>query len=53
MDKPTTTKTSTAKYGTVIKVCTCNNEYQDNPKKKSKGNPHSITKPYRCYTDTR
>ena len=29
MDKPTTTQTSTAKYGTVIKVCTCDSEYQD------------------------
>ena len=36
MDKPTTTtttttttQTSSAKYGTVIKVCTCDNEYQD------------------------
>ena len=32
MDKPTTTtttQTSSAKYGTIIKVCTCDNEYQD------------------------
>ena len=29
MDKPITTQTSTAKYGTIIKVCTCDSEYQD------------------------
>ena len=32
MNKPTTTQTtqtSSAKYGTVIKTCTCNSEYQD------------------------
>ena len=29
MNKPTTTQTSSAKYGTVIKACTCNSEYQD------------------------
>ena len=33
MSKPTTTQTTTqtfsAKYGTVIKACTCNSEYQD------------------------
>ena len=31
MSNPTTTTTSTssAKYGTVIKVCTCNSDYQD------------------------
>ena len=27
--KPTTTQTSLVKYGTVIKACTCNSEYQD------------------------
>ena len=29
MSNPTTTSTSSAKYGTVIKVCTCNSKYQD------------------------
>ena len=29
MSKPTTTQASSAKYGTVIKTCTCNSEYQD------------------------
>ena len=29
MSKPTTTQTSSAKYGTVIKACTCNSTYQD------------------------
>ena len=32
MSKPTTTQTtqtSSAKYGVVIKTCTCNSEYQD------------------------
>ena len=32
MNKPTTTQTtqtSSAKYGVVIKTCTCNSDYQD------------------------
>ena len=29
MSKPTTTQTSSVKYGTVIKACICNSEYQD------------------------
>ena len=29
MSKPTTTQASSAKYGTVIKACTCNSTYQD------------------------
>ena len=29
MSKPTTTQAASAKYGTVVKTCTCNSEYQD------------------------
>ena len=29
MSKPTTIQASSAKYGTVIKACTCNSTYQD------------------------
>ena len=29
MSKPTTTQAASAKYGTVVKACTCSSEYQD------------------------